>query len=69
MVFILIAVNAENAASHRYVETNARSAVTAESDNDRCSPNAKPNNVKLFPRKFKLQLKSQKIDQLALPEI
>ena len=37
-VFILIAVNAENAASHRYVETNARSAVTAESDNDRCSP-------------------------------
>ena len=32
-------------------------------------PNAKPKNVKLFPKKFKPQLKSQKIDQQALPEI
>ena len=32
-------------------------------------PNAKSKNVKLFPKKFKPQLKSQKIDQQALPEI
>ena len=32
--FVLIAVNVENADSHKYVETNGRSAVTAESDND-----------------------------------
>ena len=32
--FVLIAVNAENADSHKYLETNGRSAVTAESDND-----------------------------------
>ena len=28
--FVLIAVNVENADSHRYVEANGRSAVTAE---------------------------------------
>ena len=32
--FVLIAVNVENADSQKYVETNGRSAVTAESDND-----------------------------------
>ena len=32
--FVLIAVNTENADSHRYVETNGKSAVTAESDNE-----------------------------------
>ena len=32
--FVLIALNVENADSHRCVETNSRSAVTAESDND-----------------------------------
>ena len=32
--FVFIAVNVENADSHRYVEANGRSAVTAESDND-----------------------------------
>ena len=38
MVFILIAINTENADSHRYVETNGRSAVTVKSDNDRYLP-------------------------------
>ena len=31
---VLIAVNVENADSHNYVETNGKSAVTAESDNN-----------------------------------
>ena len=31
--FVVIAVNAENADSHKYVETNGKSAVTAKSDN------------------------------------
>ena len=32
--FVLIAVNDGKADSHRYVETNSRSAITAELDND-----------------------------------
>ena len=32
--FVLIAVKVENPDSHRYVETNGRSTVTAESDNE-----------------------------------
>ena len=35
--FVSIAVNVENADLHRYVETNGRSVVTAESDYDRNS--------------------------------
>ena len=47
--FALIAINAENADSQKYVETNGGSAVTAESDNDGYSVLTLSQKLKLFP--------------------
>ena len=47
--FVLIAVNAENADSQNYVETNGGSAVTAEFDNDGYSVLTLSQKLKLFP--------------------
>jgi len=54
--FVLIAVIIEISVSHRYDDTNGRSAVTAESDNNGYSFTAMLKSVNIFSRKFNQQL-------------
>ena len=65
--FALIVVNVENADSHRCVETNGRSAVTAESDHDG-SLMLCQKVYSFFPQNSSRNL-SHKIDQQTFREI
>ena len=67
--FVLLTVNVENADSHKYIETNNGSRVTAESDSNGYSVLTLSQDMKAFFQKIQVATWSPKTVQVTLPEI